>query len=87
MAVEESAFLVDPDSHPVAIKIVGRASFQNVMPLKDFLKDSAQDWVNAAMSSISRSARAWTALCWAFSLAARWSCGNGNLKDPSFSRV
>lgn len=42
MAVEESVFLVDPDSHPVAIKIVGRASFQNVMPLKDFLKDSAE---------------------------------------------
>ena len=42
MAVEESVFLVDPDSHPVAIKIVGRVSFQNVMPLKDFLKDSAE---------------------------------------------
>jgi len=42
MAVEETVFLVDPDSHPVAIKIVGRASFQNVMPLKDFLKDSAE---------------------------------------------
>lgn len=42
MAVEETVFLVDPDSCPVAIKIVGRASFQNVMPLKDFLKDSAE---------------------------------------------
>ena len=41
MVDEESVFLVDPDSHPVAIKIVGRASFQNVMPLKDFLRDSA----------------------------------------------
>ncbi len=41
MPDEESVFLVDPSSHPVAVKIVGRASFQNVMPLKDFLKDSA----------------------------------------------
>ncbi len=41
MAEEKSVFLVDPNSKPVAIKIVGRASFQNVMPLKDFLKESA----------------------------------------------
>ncbi len=40
MAGESSIFLVDPESNPVAVKIVGRASFQNVLPLKDFLKDS-----------------------------------------------
>lgn len=40
MSDEESVFLVDPNSSPVAVKIVGRASFQNVMPLKDFLKES-----------------------------------------------
>lgn len=41
MPEEEPVFLVDPESNPVAVKIVGRASFQNVMPLKDFLKESA----------------------------------------------
>ncbi len=43
MGDEESVFLVDPNSTPVAVKIVGRASFQNVMPLKDFLRDSANE--------------------------------------------
>lgn len=42
MSEEESKFLVDPNSNPVAVKIVGRASFQNVMPLKDFLKESTR---------------------------------------------
>jgi len=42
MSEEESVFLVDPNSNPVAVKIVGRASFQNVMPLKDFLKESTE---------------------------------------------
>lgn len=40
MAEESPVFLVDPYSNPVAVKIVGRASFQNVLPLKDFLKDT-----------------------------------------------
>jgi anti-sigma B factor antagonist len=40
MAGEVPIFLVDPDSNPVAVKVLGRASFQNVPPLKDFLKDS-----------------------------------------------
>lgn len=40
MANESSVFLVDPYSSPVAIKIAGRASFQNVLPLKEFLKES-----------------------------------------------
>ena len=40
MAEELPVFLVDPHSNPVAVKIVGRASFQNVLPLKDFLKDT-----------------------------------------------
>ncbi|MCH2614553.1 MAG: STAS domain-containing protein [Opitutales bacterium] len=42
MAEELPVFLVDPNSDPVAVKIVGRASFQNVLPLKDFLKDAAK---------------------------------------------
>ena len=42
MTEVQPVFLVDPDSDPVAIKIVGRASFQNVTPLKDFLRDSTQ---------------------------------------------
>ena len=37
---KNAAYLVDPDSSPVAIKIVGRASFMNVAPLKGFLKGS-----------------------------------------------
>ncbi len=40
MPEEESVFLGDPNSNPIAVKIVGRASFQNVMPLKDFLNES-----------------------------------------------
>lgn len=40
MPENEPIFLVDPESNPIAVKIVGRASFQNVMPLKDFLKDA-----------------------------------------------
>ena len=40
MAEDSPIFLVDPYSSPVAIKIVGRASFQNVSPLKDFLQDA-----------------------------------------------
>lgn len=40
MAGEAPIFLVDPNSHPIAVKILGRASFQNVLPLKDFLKES-----------------------------------------------
>jgi len=40
MAENTPVFLVDPYSSPVAIKIVGRASFHNVSPLKDFLKES-----------------------------------------------
>ncbi len=39
MPDETPVFLVDPASNPVAVKILGRASFQNVGPLKDFLKD------------------------------------------------
>ncbi len=42
MAEELPVFLVDPNSDPVAVKIVGRASFHNVLPLKDFLKDAAK---------------------------------------------
>ncbi len=42
MAEELPVFLVDPNSNPVAVKIVGRASFQNVMPLQDFLKDATK---------------------------------------------
>ena len=33
-----SAFLVDPQSDPVAVRIEGRASFQNCSCLKDFLE-------------------------------------------------
>lgn len=40
MAEDSPIYLVDPYSSPVAIKIVGRASFQNVSPLKDFLRDA-----------------------------------------------
>jgi len=40
MSGEIPIFLVDPNSNPVAVKILGRASFQNVLPLKDFLKES-----------------------------------------------
>ena len=40
MAEELPVYLVDPNSNPIAVKIIGRASFQNVLPLKDFLKDS-----------------------------------------------
>ena len=40
MASEAPIFLVDPSSNPVAVKILGRASFQNVLPLKDFLAKS-----------------------------------------------
>lgn len=42
MAEEIPVFFVDPNSNPVAVKIVGRASFQNVMPLQDFLKDATK---------------------------------------------
>lgn len=40
MPDNRSVFLVNPDSNPVAIRISGRASFQNVVPLKEFLKSS-----------------------------------------------
>lgn len=40
MPEDSPVFLVDPYSSPVAIRIVGRASFQNVVPLKEFLKNS-----------------------------------------------
>lgn len=40
MPDDSPVFLVDPYSTPVAIRISGRASFQNVVPLKDFLKSS-----------------------------------------------
>ena len=40
MPDDTPVFLVDPYSSPVAIRIAGRASFQNVVPLKDFLKSS-----------------------------------------------
>jgi len=40
MADDSPVFLVDPYSKPIAIKIVGRASFQNVAPLKDFLEEA-----------------------------------------------
>lgn len=40
MASEAPIFLVDSSSNPVAVKILGRASFQNVLPLKDFLTKS-----------------------------------------------
>lgn len=38
MPKSSPVFLVDPSSSPVAIKIVGRATFQNVVPLKEFLR-------------------------------------------------
>lgn len=40
MPEENPVFLVDPSSSPVAVRISGRASFQNVVPLKEFLKSS-----------------------------------------------
>ncbi len=40
MPDEAPVFQVDPYSNPVVVKIVGRASFQNVVPLKEFLKAS-----------------------------------------------
>lgn len=40
MPDDSPVFLVDPYSSPVAIRIAGRASFQNVVPLKEFLKSS-----------------------------------------------
>lgn len=40
MPEDSPVFLVDPYSSPVAVKIKGRASFQNVVPLKEFLKSS-----------------------------------------------
>lgn len=40
MPEDSPVFLVDPYSSPVAVRIVGRASFQNVVPLKEFLKNS-----------------------------------------------
>lgn len=40
MSEENPVFLVDPYSSPVAVRIAGRASFQNVVPLKEFLKSS-----------------------------------------------
>jgi len=40
MPEEDTVFLVDPYSSPVAVRISGRASFQNVVPLKEFLKAS-----------------------------------------------
>ncbi len=40
MPDDTPVFLVDPYSSPVAIRITGRASFQNVVPLKEFLKSS-----------------------------------------------
>lgn len=42
---KNATYFVDPDSIPVAIKIVGRASFMNVGPLKDFLKGSIESGV------------------------------------------
>lgn len=35
---KETRFLVDPDSDPVAIRIEGKASFQNCTCVKDFLE-------------------------------------------------
>lgn len=40
MSEDTPVFLVDPYSNPVAVRIAGRASFQNVVPLKEFLKNS-----------------------------------------------
>lgn len=40
MSEDSPVFLVDPYSSPVAVRIVGRASFQNVVPLKEFLKSA-----------------------------------------------
>lgn len=40
MPDDTPVFLVDPYSSPVAIRITGRASFQNVVPLKEFLRDA-----------------------------------------------
>lgn len=40
MPEDYPVFLVDPYSNPVAVRIAGRASFQNVVPLKEFLKSS-----------------------------------------------
>ena len=40
MPEDTPVFLVDPYSSPVAVRISGRASFQNVVPLKEFLKAS-----------------------------------------------
>ncbi|MDQ8184839.1 STAS domain-containing protein [Pelagicoccus sp. SDUM812002] len=40
MPEDNPVFLVDPYSTPVAVRIAGRASFQNVVPLKEFLKNS-----------------------------------------------
>ncbi len=40
MSDDSPVFLVDPYSNPVAIRISGKASFQNVVPLKEFLKSS-----------------------------------------------
>ncbi|MBC2605920.1 STAS domain-containing protein [Pelagicoccus albus] len=40
MPEDNPVFLVDPYSSPVAVRITGRASFQNVVPLKEFLKSS-----------------------------------------------
>lgn len=40
MPEDSPVFLVDPYSSPVAVRISGRASFQNVVPLKEFLKSS-----------------------------------------------
>lgn len=43
MSKSSPVFLVDPLSSPVAIKIVGRATFQNVVPLKEFLRKTMAD--------------------------------------------
>ncbi|MCH6256441.1 STAS domain-containing protein [Puniceicoccaceae bacterium K14] len=40
MPKSSPVFLVDPSSNPVAIKVVGRATFQSAVPLKDFLRKS-----------------------------------------------
>ncbi len=42
-ASNETSFLVDPDSDPVAIRIDGKASFQNCTCVKDFLERAIAD--------------------------------------------
>lgn len=56
MPDDTPVFLVDPYSTPVAIRIVGRASFQNVVPLKEFLKTSYESGKREFVFDFSRCA-------------------------------